>query len=297
MQNQMTAKLMDGKAVAESVRGELKERVDKLASRHGRPPGLAVMLIGENPASQIYVKNKTQSCKKVGIASHLHQFGEDAQLNEILDCINSLNQSPAIDGILVQLPLPKHLPTEQILFAVNPRKDVDGLHPHNLGLLASGKVGLRPCTPLGIMVLLERYNVELEGRRAVVIGRSNLVGKPISLMLMEKNATVTMCHSRSRDLDAIVREGDVVIAAAGKAELVSGSWLKTGAVVIDVGIHRRNLADGQSEIVGDVNFQEALPVASLITPVPGGVGPMTVAMLLSNAVQSYETTMVHGEKF
>ncbi len=288
MQNQLAAKLLDGKAVADVVRSDLKSRVDKLVENGKRRPGLAVLLIGDNPASQVYVKNKIQACKKVGIESFLHQFSADSSREEILQCIRELNASEAVDGILVQLPLPKHLPTDEILDAVSPQKDADGLHPANLGLLLSGKQGLRPCTPQGIMVLLQHYGVQLDGKRAVVIGRSNLVGKPIALMLMEKNATVTMCHSKSQGLDELARSADVLVAAAGKVALVRGSWIKPNAVVVDVGIHRQELADGQSGLVGDVAFEEAAQVASLITPVPGGVGPMTIAMLLSNTLAAYE---------
>lgn len=294
MPEQVTAAIMDGKKVAGLVRDDLKATVDKLSAGGLRKPGLAVVLIGDNPASQIYVKNKIQACKKVGIESFFHQFPADATTKQILECIEQLNNSPEVDGILVQLPLPAHLPTDQILQAVAPHKDADGLHPHNLGLLLSGKPGLRPCTPQGVMVLLEHYGVELSGCQATVIGRSNLVGKPISLMLMEKNATVTMCHSRSKDLASIARKADVLVVAAGKDSLVRGSWIKPQAVVIDVGIHRRENADGTSEVVGDVSFQEACQVASLITPVPGGVGPMTVAMLLRNTVESYRQHLLGG---
>jgi len=263
-----------------------------------RAPGLAVVLIGDNPASQIYVKNKIQACKKVGIESFFHQFAADVKEEEVLACIDKLNRSPEVDGILVQLPLPKHLPTEEILDAVLPEKDADGLHPLNLGYLTSGKQGLRPCTPSGVMVLLERYKVELKGKHAVVIGRSNLVGKPIAFMLLEQHATVTICHSRSQNLDEIARSADVLVVAAGRECMVKGSWIKAGAVVVDVGIHKRTISSGpnagESEVVGDVDFQEASQVASLITPVPGGVGPMTIAMLLSNTLAAYEQRMAAG---
>lgn len=287
---------MDGKKVAGLVRDELRAEVEKLTAGGARSPGLAVVLVGDNPASHIYVKNKIQSCKKVGIESFFHQFPADATAEQILTCIQQLNDSPIVDGILVQLPLPVHLPTDEILQAVAPHKDADGLHPHNLGLLLAGKPGLRPCTPQGVMVLLEHYGIELAGCQATVIGRSNLVGKPISMMLMEKNATVTMCHSKSRNLDKIAAAADVLVVAAGKDSLVRGSWIKPQAVVIDVGIHRRENADGTSEVVGDVDYKEASQVASLITPVPGGVGPMTVAMLLRNTVEAYKAHLLSPVK-
>ncbi|HEY9867873.1 MAG TPA: bifunctional methylenetetrahydrofolate dehydrogenase/methenyltetrahydrofolate cyclohydrolase FolD [Candidatus Obscuribacterales bacterium] len=288
MYEQKTAQLLDGKAVAASVREGLKLRVDSHVRNGVRAPGLAVVLVGDNPASHLYVKNKIQACKKTGIESHLRQFPENASLADILACLKELNESEAIDGILVQLPLPSHLNSEVVLSAVRPDKDVDGLHPVNLGLLLSGRKGLRPCTPAGVMVLLDHYEIPLGGKTAVVVGRSNLVGKPVALMLMERNATVTICHSRSLELDRIVQKADIVVAAAGKEHLVRGSWIKPGAVVVDVGIHRRQTPDGQSEVVGDVDFAEAAAVASHITPVPGGVGPMTVAMLLSNTLEAYE---------
>jgi len=294
MYEQKTAELLDGKAVAQAVREELQSRVEDYIGRGLRRPGLAVVLTGDNPASHLYVKNKIQACKKVGIDSHLRQFPENVGAEEILCVIDELNKSAAVDGILVQLPLPAHLPTDVILSAVLPDKDVDGLHPLNLGLLMGGKPGLRPCTPKGIMVMLEYYGIALAGKKAVVIGRSNLVGKPISLMLMERNATVTMCHSRSVDLDQIAFSADVLVVAAGKQHLVRGSWVKPGAVVVDVGIHRRETPGGQSEVVGDVAFDEVAEVASHVTPVPGGVGPMTVAMLLSNALLAYEQHLSLG---
>ncbi len=286
--------VLDGAKTAKEIREELSLKVEKLLAQGKRKPGLAVILVGDNSASHIYVKNKVQACKKVGIESHLCQFDENVEAEKILSKINELNQSDSIDGILVQLPLPSHLSasTDMILHAVSPEKDVDGLHPYNMGLLLSGKPGLRPCTPSGIMVLLERYKIEIAGKKAVVIGRSNLVGKPIALMLMEKNATVTMCHSRSHNLDEIARQADILVVAAGKQELVKGSWVKAGAVVIDVGIHHLKLDNGESRILGDVNYQEAAQVASYITPVPGGVGPMTVTMLLSNTLLSYEKKVV-----
>lgn len=288
MPNQQTAQLLDGKSCANSCREELKTKIDQVRKRGFRAPGLVVVLIGDNPASQVYVKNKVAACKKAGIESYLHQFPKDATEDQVLNAIETLNDSDEVDGILVQLPLPAHLPTDKILHAVRPDKDVDGLHPYNLGLLMAGKPGLRPCTPKGVMVLLERYNIPLAGANAVVIGRSNLVGKPVALMLQEQNATVTMCHSKSKNLEAIARSADILVVAAGRECMVKGNWLKPGAVVIDVGINRRTMENGEHELVGDVDFQEAVQVASLVTPVPGGVGPMTVAMLLSNTFLAYQ---------
>ncbi len=292
MQADTTAEILDGKAVANQVREELRVRVEAYRQKGLRAPGLAVVLIGDNPASHIYVKNKIQACKKVGIESFLRQFPDDVKEEEVLACLAELNESDAVDGILVQLPLPAHLPTDRILEAVSPEKDADGLHPLNLGILTAGKPGLRPCTPQGVMVLLERYGVELKGKHAVVIGRSNLVGKPVALMLLEKHATVTVCHSRSSDLAEIAKTADVLVVAAGRETMVKGDWIKPGAVVIDVGIHKRVIGAGpnagDSEVVGDVDFPKAAKRAAKITPVPGGVGPMTIAMLLSNTLMSYE---------
>lgn len=286
------AQLMDGKAVAAKVRDELKGKIAELLESGLRPPGLAVILVGDNAASQIYVKNKIQACKKAGMESFLYQFEASVQQEEVLKCVESLNDDPAIDGILVQLPLPAHLSTEIVLDAVRPDKDVDGLHPVNLGHLLAGKNALRPCTPQGVMVLLEHYNVDLKGKRAVVIGRSNLVGKPVAIMLLEKHATVTVCHSRSQDLEQIARTADVLVVAAGRECMVQKTWVKPGAVVVDVGIHKRvNPSTAESEIVGDVDFAQVAPVASLLTPVPGGVGPMTIAMLLANTLAAYEVHM------
>lgn len=283
--------LMDGNALAKIIKEELAKEVKEIVDAGKRAPGLAVLLIGDDPASHIYVKNKVQSCGKIGIESTLHEFPSTASADEILATVKKLNEDEAVDGILVQLPLPKGLPTDTILNAVSPDKDVDGLHPLNAGLLLGGKRGLRPCTPFGIMVMLDRYQIPIEGQTAVVVGRSNLVGKPIALMLMERNATVTMCHSRSKDLAGIVARADILVVAAGKEEMVKGEWVKRGATVIDVGIHRRALEDGKSKLVGDVEFQSASQRASHITPVPGGVGPMTVAMLLANTVQSYKSKL------
>lgn len=282
------AKILDGSACAAAIREELAQEVALIRGQDERAPGLAVIIVGDDPASHIYVKNKIAACRKVGIESFHYPFPADATEADILTKIDELNKDEACDGILIQLPLPKHLPTDKILMAVDPAKDADGLHAFNMGLLTTGKPGPRPCTPSGIMVLLERQGVTFEGKKAVVIGRSNLVGKPAALMLMERNATVTMCHSRSKDLDSICRDADILVVAAGRAQMVKGSWVKPGAVVVDVGIHRIEDGSGGARIVGDVDFAAAYPVASLITPVPGGIGPMTIAMLLTNTVQAYK---------
>ncbi len=291
MTEQLQARLLDGTATAAAIREDLAAEVQKLTQGGARKPGLAVLLIGDDPASHIYVKNKVTACKKTGIESFMFQMPADVTPDVVLRKIEELNNDPNVDGILVQLPLPKHLDTDAILTAVSPEKDADGLHSYNLGLLTSGKKGPRPCTPLGVMRILERYNVEIAGKSAVVIGRSNLVGKPVALMLLEKHATVTMCHSRSKDLDKIARSADILVVAAGKPHLVQGSWVKPGAVVVDVGIHRVTNEAHESKIIGDVEFAEASKVASMITPVPGGIGPMTIAMLLSNTLDAYKRRM------
>jgi methylenetetrahydrofolate dehydrogenase (NADP+)/methenyltetrahydrofolate cyclohydrolase len=283
-----TAEILDGKACAAETRNGLKERVAVHTGKGNRAPGLAVILVGDNPASELYVKNKITACKNVGIESFLHKFPADASQEEVMKCVQMLNDSDTVDGILVQLPLPGHLSEAQILEAMRPDKDADGLHPYNLGLLLTGKPGLQPCTPAGIMVLLDKYNVKLEGVKATVIGRSNLVGKPIALMLMQRNATVTICHSRTKNLKEIVSETDVLVVAIGKSQFVAGDWVKPGAVVVDVGIHYEKGEGDKSIITGDVDYKGARSVAQMITPVPGGVGPMTVAQLLANTVYSYE---------
>jgi methylenetetrahydrofolate dehydrogenase (NADP+)/methenyltetrahydrofolate cyclohydrolase len=288
LQEQSVAQVMDGKALAASVRETLKQKVEVLTAEGKRRPGLAVVLVGDDKASALYVKNKTQSCKKVGIESFMHTFPAATDMETLLNCITTLNETEAVDGILVQLPLPAHLSSEEVLSVLEPNKDVDGLTTESMGRLFAGKAGLRPCTPLGVMALLEQYKVEVEGKHAVVIGRSNLVGKPIAMLLMQKNATVTMCHSRSKDLDQICQNADILVVAAGKKEFVKGSWVKPGACVIDVGIHHTQGPAGESVISGDVQYVDAAKVARFITPVPGGVGPMTVAMLLANTIVAYE---------
>ncbi len=284
-----TAAILDGTKTAKDIREELAREVESFVNKGERRPGLAVVLIGDNPASHVYVKNKVLACKKTGIESHLFQLPANVASNDVFKLIEELNGRSDVDGILVQLPLPAGLPTDQILEAVSPEKDVDGLHTENMGLLFSGKKGLRPCTPQGIIEILKRYQIPVEGKNAVVIGRSNLVGKPIAIMLLEKNATVKICHSKSPELEKLAKEADILVVAAGRQEMVKGSWIKEGAVVIDVGIHKVEMQEGESRLCGDVYFEEAKHLASHITPVPGGVGPMTVAMLLSNTVQAYKS--------
>ena len=279
--------LLDGKALAKKIQLELKERITQLKSKINRPPGLAVLMVGNNPASAVYVRNKDTACQKVGIASTGEHFPENITQKELEQAIARLNQDDRVDGILVQLPLPQHLDSISLLHRIDPGKDADGLHPVNLGKLVRGETGLRSCTPAGVMRLLQEYNLPLEGKHAVVIGRSILVGKPIALMLLEQNATVTMAHSRTPDLGAVCRTADIIVAAVGKPEMITQEMVKPGAIVVDVGINRVDLAQGKSKLVGDVAFASVSKVASYITPVPGGIGPMTVAMLLSNTVESY----------
>ncbi len=280
------ARILDGKALARKIQAELAEQVQKLQLRVGRPPGLAVLMVGDNPASAAYVRGKERACQKVGIASFGQHFSADTSQSELAQVIHSLNQDERVDGILVQLPLPGHLDAGALLYQIDPNKDVDGLHPVNLGRLVRGEPGLRSCTPAGVMRLLQEYQIDLKGKQAVVIGRSILVGKPIGLMLLGADATVTMAHSRSEDLGAIARTADVLITAAGRPGLVSAEMVKPGAVVVDVGISRVGDSTGD-RLVGDVEFDTVQTVAQFLTPVPGGVGPMTVAMLLYNTLWSY----------
>ena len=285
----MTAAILDGKKLAETVRAEVNLGVEAFVREHGRPPGLEVILVGEDPASQVYTRNKEKAAKEVGIRGRLHTLAATTSEGDLLALIASLNADDATDGILVQLPLPKHLGSageQRILDAVSAAKDVDGFHPMNVGLLASGRPGLVPCTPLGCMRLLQLAAPDLKGARAVVVGRSNIVGKPVAQLLLAEHATVTIAHSRTKDLEAVCREADILVAAVGKAEMLHGHHLRPGAIVIDVGINRvdAGTGDGKTRLVGDVKFSEAVHVAKAITPVPGGVGPMTIAYLLQNTL-------------
>jgi methylenetetrahydrofolate dehydrogenase (NADP+)/methenyltetrahydrofolate cyclohydrolase len=277
----MTAQILDGKSLAAQVRAQVKEKVSRLAQR-GIKPGLAVILAGENPASRVYVRNKTRACEEAGLHSVQINYPESVTEAELLDRIGALNADPSIHGILVQLPLPKGIDSAKILQAVSPAKDVDGFHEANLGALLAGTPRMVPCTPAGVMRMLEHAGVALPGRRAIVLGRSNIVGKPLAQLLLQKDATVTICHSKTKDLAAVTREADVLVAAIGRAKLVTANMVKPGACVIDVGINR--LDDGS--LAGDVDFAPVKEVAGWITPVPGGVGPMTIAMLLENCVKS-----------
>lgn len=272
---------------AAGIKKEIGSEVGKIVASGGRPPGLAVVLVGNDPASAIYVRNKKKSCRETGIRSFEHNLKEDTSQEELLALIKELNLAPAIDGILVQLPLPEHINPESIIEAISPEKDVDGFHPMNVGRLVDNRAILKPCTPAGIMELLRRQGVDPKGLNAVVLGRSNIVGKPIALMLLHAHATVTICHSRTRNLEEVAGNADILIAAIGKADFVSGNMVKEGATVIDVGINR--LEDGT--LTGDVNFREAEKKAGLITPVPGGVGPMTIAMLLKNTLEAYRAKL------
>ena len=282
------AELIDGKALAKEVRAEVKARAEAFKATHNRAPGLDVVLVGEDPASQVYVRNKERAAARSGIQGRVHRLPAETSEADLLTLIFELNGDDHIDGILVQLPLPDHLDDQTIVDAIDPAKDVDGLHPFNAGLLVVGRKGLRPCTPSGCMRMLEHVGCDPKGKRALVLGRSTLVGKPIALMLLEKHATVTIAHSRTEDLADRVRESDILIAAVGRAKLVKGDWVKEGAVVIDVGINR--IDDGS--LTGDVDFEGAKKRASHITPVPGGVGPMTIAMLLSNTIDAAQSRIL-----
>jgi methylenetetrahydrofolate dehydrogenase (NADP+)/methenyltetrahydrofolate cyclohydrolase len=274
--------VVDGKALADQIRKQLAEEVGRLVAAGRRPPRLAVVLVGDDPASASYIKGKRRACERVGIASIEKDLPEDACERDVLEVVQALNRDPAVDGILVQLPLPKQVDPHAVAAAIDPDKDVDGLHVVNQGRLLAGEPGLYPCTPLGILEILDRHHVPLEGARAAVIGRSLIVGKPVALLLLQRNATVTLCHSRTRDLRGVVREADVVVAAVGRARLVRRDWVKPGAAVIDVGV---NAVDG--ELIGDVDFEGLQGVASLLTPSRGGVGPMTITMLLRNTLAAY----------
>ena len=287
-----TPRVLDGKALAQKIQLELKAKVAQLEPKIGRPPGLAVLMVGDNPASAVYVRNKERACQKVGIASMGRHFPGNVTQADLEAVIEELNQDDRVDGILVQLPLPDNLDSISLLHRINPNKDADGLHQVNLGKLVRSELGLRSCTPAGVMRLLEEYQIPISGKKAAVIGRSILVGKPVALMLLEQNATVTMAHSRTQDLGAVCREADILVAAVGKPEMITRDMVKPGAVVVDVGINRIAGTAGKSKLVGDVAFEEVAPIASYITPVPGGIGPMTVAMLLSNTVQSYARLIV-----
>jgi len=275
----VSAQLIDGKVVAKAVKEEVRSRVEALKAR-GIRPGLATVLVGDDPASHVYVRNKQRTCEELGMHSVGHELPATTSQADLLALIDRLNRDPAIHGILVQLPLPKPLRSEPVLYAVSPDKDVDGLHPVNIGKLTMGEPRFVPCTPGGVMAMLDYYKLPIEGKTAVVVGRSNLVGKPVAMLLLHRHATVTICHSKTPDLAAVCRRADILVAAMGKARFIRGEMVKEGAVVIDVGINRQ--PDGK--LVGDVDFEAVGARASWITPVPGGVGPMTIAMLMQNTM-------------
>lgn len=281
------ATIIDGKAVAREIQKQIKEEIDGLKRRWGMVPGLGVVLVGDDPASHLYVRNKEKACKEAGIRSQEHLLPASVSEKELLSVIHSLNRDKQIHGILVQLPLPAHIRSDKILAAVSPLKDVDGFHPVNQGLLLLGAEGLKPCTPLGIMKLLDSIGCDPKGKNATVVGRSNIVGKPVALMLLARHATVTLCHSRTAQLKDEVSRADILVVAIGKAGLVRGDWIKPGAVVIDVGSNR--LPSGK--FVGDVEFESAKERASWISPVPGGVGPMTICMLLFNTLRATKESL------
>ena len=278
--------IIDGKKVSSHIKDNIAAEVKILKNKTGKTPGLAVVLVGDDPASAVYVKNKNKTCKNIGFQSFEHILPENTSEDKLLNLINELNNDDQVNGILVQLPLPSHISSSKILVSINPQKDVDGFHLENVGRLVTGNALFKPCTPAGIIKLLDEYKIEIEGKNAVIIGRSNIVGKPVSFLFLERNATVTICHSRTKDLPSITRSADILIAAIGKPNFVSLDMVKNNAVVIDVGINR---LDGK--LVGDVDFTSVSKQASLITPVPGGVGPMTIAMLMENTLQAFKNSL------
>ena len=280
----MTAQVIDGKALASRLKDDMHTQVAELKRQCGRAPGLAVILVGDDPASHVYVKNKENACEQVGIASFSHQLPVSTTQEHLLGLIAELNHDPKVDGILVQLPLPEHIQVDKVLNTIQADKDVDGFHPYNVGCLAVRQPALRSCTPYGCMKLLETTGVDLHGKEAVVVGASNIVGRPMALELLLAGATVTVCHRFTENLQSHIERADIVIAAAGKQGLIQGEWIKEGAIVIDVGIHR--LEDGS--LTGDVDFESASKRAGWITPVPGGVGPMTITMLLANTISAFK---------
>jgi methylenetetrahydrofolate dehydrogenase (NADP+)/methenyltetrahydrofolate cyclohydrolase len=299
----LTATLLDGNKIRDEIQSELLQQITDL-KRLGVTPGLAAVLVGENPASQIYVRSKVKTCEALGLYSEKIERSKDSTTEELLDLVNELNRNDAIDGILIQLPLPPQVDTKRVLMAVDPAKDVDGFHPVNVGNLVAGRAGFVPCTPAGILEILKRSKIPLKGARAVVIGRSDIVGKPVAMLLLHEHATVTICHSRTCDLPAVAREGDILVAAMGKAAFVTGDFIKPGATVIDVGINRltteeevrkifhdpalpiATLQKRGSVLVGDVQPEDVRAIAGAFTPVPGGVGPLTIVMLMSNTIQA-----------
>jgi len=275
--------LIDGKKVSAEIKEQVASEVEQLKKKVGKIPGLAVVLVGEDPASAVYVRNKNKTCEKVGFQSFSHPLAADTEEIKLLQLIAGLNANPEVNGILVQLPLPDHIDEQKVLEAIDPKKDVDGFHPVNVGYLTSGGDALAPCTPAGIIEMLDFYKIDIEGKNAVILGRSNIVGKPMASLLLKRNATVTICHSRTRDLAAVARSADILVAAIGKPKFVTADMVGEGATVIDVGINR---VDGK--LVGDVDFDAVAEKAAYITPVPGGVGPMTIAMLMKNTLSAFK---------
>ena len=281
-----SARIIDGKAIAADVRQRVARDVARLKAEHGFAPGLAVVLVGEDPASKVYVKNKAEQTVETGMLSFEHKLPAETPENELLALVDKLNKDPAVNGILVQLPLPKHVNAEKVLNAIDPDKDVDGFHPVNVGRLWIGARSLVPCTPTGSLILAKTVKESLSGLDAVVIGRSNIVGKPMASLLLAQSCTVTIAHSKTKDLPGVVRRADLVVAAVGIPEFVKGDWIKPGAIVIDVGINRVPKGDGKTKLVGDCDYESCAKSAGAITPVPGGVGPMTIACLLKNTVEA-----------
>lgn len=281
------AKIIDGKLISAQIREEIAENVKKFNAETGKLPGLAVIIVGEDPASQVYVRNKKRACEQVGFYSRVYEMPAETTQSELNALVEQLNGDEAIHGILVQLPLPKHLNEEEVLLKIDPKKDVDAFHPYNVGRITIGNPKFLPCTPAGVMQLLYRSGIEISGKECVVVGRSNIVGKPMALLLLAANGTVTVCHSRTRDLKEVCRRADILVAAIGKPDFFTADMIKEGAVVIDVGMNRR--ADGK--LTGDVDFASVEPKASYITPVPGGVGPMTITMLMQNTLTAAERAL------
>ncbi len=280
------AEIIDGKKVSEHIRAQIAEGVEKLKAQTGVTPGLAAVLVGDDPASEIYVRNKRKACAAAGMYSEEHKLPEATTEQELLNLVDRLNNDPNIHGILVQLPLPDHINETKVLRAVSPLKDVDGFHPYNVGLLVEGNPRFISCTPHGIIKMLEFYGIDIEGKEAVIVGRSNIVGKPVSMLLLHRHATVTICHSRTKPLDEVTRRADILVAAIGRANFITGDMVKEGAAVIDVGINRNE----EGKLTGDVDFESVSQKASYITPVPGGVGPMTISMLLWNTLESAKSS-------
>ncbi|MCY3674467.1 MAG: bifunctional methylenetetrahydrofolate dehydrogenase/methenyltetrahydrofolate cyclohydrolase FolD [Rhodobacteraceae bacterium] len=286
----MTAKIIDGKSFAQKLRSRIASTVAEIRTSKGIVPGLAVILVGQDPASEVYVRNKAKQTSEVGMESFKYILDADVSEQALLDLIDEVNRNDSIHGLLVQLPLPDHIDSDLVINSISPQKDVDGFHISNVGLLSTGQKAMVPCTPLGCKLMLLDYHGSLSGMNAVVVGRSNIVGKPMANLLLQENCTVTIAHSRTRDLPAVCREADILVAAVGRPNFIQGSWIKPGATVIDVGINRINNPDpaiSKPRLVGDVDFDEAISVAGAITPVPGGVGPMTIACLLANTVTSF----------